>query len=103
MPRRGFKPDEQRSYERPFFVLVLALAGAVAWGVVDESLVRRPWKALQAEYGAVARKAAAEAQPAAPAAGEARPAAPAAAPRAAALGGEATGIRQLVVAGLERN
>ncbi len=89
MPRRGFQPDEERSYALPFFVLVLVLAAAVAWSVVDESLVRRPWKALQAEYGAVARQ---------PAPGGSRPAAP-----AAALGGEGTGIRQLVVAGLERN
>jgi mono/diheme cytochrome c family protein len=89
MPRRGFKPDEERSYQLPFFVLVLALAGAVAWSVVDESLVRRPWKALQAEYGAVARQLAPVGR---------RPTAPVTSP-----GGEGTGIRQLVVAGLERN
>jgi mono/diheme cytochrome c family protein len=94
MPRRGFKPDEERSYALPFFVLVLALAGAVAWGVVDEALVRRPWKALQREHGAIAR------QPLSAGPGATTPIAGS---PVAGLGGEGAGIHQLVVAGLERN
>ncbi|HEX9051988.1 MAG TPA: cytochrome c [Anaeromyxobacter sp.] len=100
MRRRGFRPDEERSYELPFFLLVLALAGAVVWALVDESLVRRPWKRVQAEYAALVRRSPPGGR--GPATATATATTPAPAPAAGGVVGE-SGIRQLVVPGLERN
>ncbi len=50
MKRHPPVPDEKRSYSGTFFVLAILLAGATLWSLVDEAWVRRPWKAVQADF-----------------------------------------------------
>ncbi|MBI3078292.1 MAG: c-type cytochrome [Deltaproteobacteria bacterium] len=56
-------PIERRSYRRVFFFCSGLLTVATLWTVIDESLVRRPWKNFQAEFNRLERaKARAELQ-----------------------------------------
>src|SRR5919109_4597936 len=45
-----YRPDEERSLSRTFFVLSLILVAAALYTVVDETFVRRPWKRYQTTF-----------------------------------------------------
>jgi mono/diheme cytochrome c family protein len=45
-----YRPDEERSLSRTFFVLSLILVAASLYTVVDETFVRRPWKGYQTTF-----------------------------------------------------
>jgi mono/diheme cytochrome c family protein len=45
-----YRPDEERSLSRTFFVLSLILVVASLYTVVDETFVRRPWKRYQTTF-----------------------------------------------------
>jgi mono/diheme cytochrome c family protein len=45
-----YRPDEERSLSRTFFVLSLILVVAALYTVVDETFVRRPWKRYQTTF-----------------------------------------------------
>ena len=45
-----YRPDEERSLSRTFFVLSLILVVASLYTVVDETFVRRPWKHYQTTF-----------------------------------------------------
>jgi mono/diheme cytochrome c family protein len=47
---QDYRPDEERSLSRTFFVLSLILVLASLYTVVDETFVRRPWKGYQATF-----------------------------------------------------
>jgi mono/diheme cytochrome c family protein len=47
---QDYRPDEERSLSRTFFVLSLLLVVATLYTVVDETFVRRPWKRYQASF-----------------------------------------------------
>ena len=47
---QDYRPDEERSLSRTFFVLSLILVIAALYTVVDETFVRRPWKRHQATF-----------------------------------------------------
>jgi mono/diheme cytochrome c family protein len=47
---QDYRPDEERSLSRTFFVLSLILVVASLYTVVDETFVRRPWKRYQATF-----------------------------------------------------
>ncbi len=47
---QDYRPDEERSLSRTFFVLSLILVVASLYTVVDETFVRRPWKSHQATF-----------------------------------------------------
>jgi mono/diheme cytochrome c family protein len=47
---QDYRPDEERSLSRIFFVLSLILVLASLYTVVDETFVRRPWKRYQATF-----------------------------------------------------
>ena len=48
-----YRPDEERSLSRTFFVLSLMLVIASLYTVIDETIVRRPWKHYQATFYAL--------------------------------------------------
>jgi cytochrome c2 len=50
---QDYRPDEERSLSRTFFVLSLILVVASLYTVVDETIVRRPWKRYQANFYAL--------------------------------------------------
>jgi mono/diheme cytochrome c family protein len=50
---QDYRPDEERSLSRTFFVLSLLLVAATLYTVVDETFVRRPWKRYQASFYAL--------------------------------------------------
>jgi mono/diheme cytochrome c family protein len=45
-----YRPDEERSLSRTFFVLSLLLVVTALYTVVDETIVRRPWKRYQTAF-----------------------------------------------------
>lgn len=45
-----YRPDEERSLSRPFFILSLILVLTALYAVVDETIVRRPWKHYQTAF-----------------------------------------------------
>jgi mono/diheme cytochrome c family protein len=45
-----YRPDEERSLSRTFFVLSLLLVLTALYAVVDETIVRRPWKHYQTAF-----------------------------------------------------
>ena len=45
-----YRPDEERSLSRPFFILSLLLVLTALYAVVDETIVRRPWKHYQTAF-----------------------------------------------------
>src|SRR5919109_4785412 len=47
---QDYRPDEERSLSRTFFVLSLILVVASLYTVVDETFVRRPWKRYQTTF-----------------------------------------------------
>jgi mono/diheme cytochrome c family protein len=47
---QDYRPDEERSLSRTFFVLSVILVAASLYTVVDETFVRRPWKHFQATF-----------------------------------------------------
>jgi mono/diheme cytochrome c family protein len=47
---RDYRPDEERSLSRTFFVLSLILVVASLYTVLDETFVRRPWKRYQTAF-----------------------------------------------------
>ena len=47
---RDYRPDEERSLSRLFFILSVILVLASLYVVVDETVVRRPWKRFQAAF-----------------------------------------------------
>ena len=47
---QDYRPDEERSLSRTFFVLSLILVLTALYAVVDETIVRRPWKGYQTAF-----------------------------------------------------
>lgn len=47
---------EETSYARLFFVLSIALLGAIIWTFVDELHVRRPWRLIQTRFHVAEKK-----------------------------------------------
>src|SRR5262247_2462026 len=47
---QDYQPDEERSLSRTFFVLSIILVIASLYTVVDETIVRRPWKHYQTTF-----------------------------------------------------
>ncbi len=47
---QDYQPDEERSLSRTFFVLSLLLVVTALYTVVDETIVRRPWKRYQTAF-----------------------------------------------------
>ncbi|HYY15698.1 MAG TPA: hypothetical protein VE965_03470, partial [Gammaproteobacteria bacterium] len=47
---RDYRPDEERSLSRLFFILSVILVLASMYVVVDETFVRRPWKRFQTAF-----------------------------------------------------
>ena len=47
---QDYRPDEERSLSRTFFVLSLILVLTALYTVVDETIVRRPWKHYQTTF-----------------------------------------------------
>ena len=47
---QDYQPDEERSLSRTFFVLSIILVVASLYTVVDETIVRRPWKHYQTTF-----------------------------------------------------
>jgi mono/diheme cytochrome c family protein len=47
---QDYRPDEERSLSRTFFVLSILLVVAALYTVVDETFVRRPWKHYQTTF-----------------------------------------------------
>lgn len=47
---QDYQPDEERSLSRTFFVLSLILVVTALYTVVDETIVRRPWKHYQTAF-----------------------------------------------------
>jgi mono/diheme cytochrome c family protein/predicted nuclease with TOPRIM domain len=47
---RDYRPDEERSLSRLFFVFSAILVVASMYAVIDETFVRRPWKRYQSRF-----------------------------------------------------
>jgi mono/diheme cytochrome c family protein len=47
---QDYRPDEERSLSRLFFVVSVILVVASVYTVIDETIVRRPWKRYQAAF-----------------------------------------------------
>src|SRR5918996_1591366 len=47
---QDYRPDEERSLSRTFFVVSVILVVASIYAVIDETIVRRPWKRYQSTF-----------------------------------------------------